>query len=200
MERLVLPCLRRPCPDLAQDRRGLLFHGLPQARDAGAEPMTGAELRALHLAAGLTQIDLARLAGVGRHAVQYWEGKAAFGPRGWALERIAEVIGPLPVPDYAACDARARGWRVSHLAALDAWSEARLADELARLAEGTAQWKARRRVACGAKTRKGLPCRNRSEPGKRRCKFHGGKSTGPRTAEGRARFAEAQRRRLGAVA
>jgi hypothetical protein len=32
-------------------------------------------------------------------------------------------------------------------------------------------------------------------PGKRRCRFHGGLSTGPKTEEGRARIAEAQRRR-----
>ncbi len=31
--------------------------------------------------------------------------------------------------------------------------------------------------------------------GKRRCRFHGGMSTGPRTKAGRARIAEAQRRR-----
>lgn len=51
------------------------------------------------------------------------------------------------------------------------------------------------RVICGAKTRKGTPCRCKSEPGKRRCKFHGGMSTGPKTPEGRQRIAEAQRRR-----
>jgi hypothetical protein len=54
---------------------------------------------------------------------------------------------------------------------------------------------ARRRVPCGAKTRKGQPCRNKSEPGRQRCKFHGGRSTGLKTPEGRARIAEAQRRR-----
>ena len=32
------------------------------------------------------------------------------------------------------------------------------------------------------------------EAGKRRCRFHGGMSTGPKTTEGRARIAEAQRR------
>ena len=53
----------------------------------------------------------------------------------------------------------------------------------------------KRRVPCGARTRKGHPCRNLSEPGRRRCKFHGGKSTGPRTAEGRARIAAAMRER-----
>jgi DNA-binding XRE family transcriptional regulator len=48
---------------------------------------------------------------------------------------------------------------------------------------------------CGARTRKGTPCKCKALPGKQRCKFHGGMSTGPKTAEGRARIAEAQRRR-----
>jgi hypothetical protein len=48
---------------------------------------------------------------------------------------------------------------------------------------------------CCAKTRAGAPCIMRVVPGKRRCRFHGGLSTGPRTVEGRARIAEAQRRR-----
>lgn len=51
------------------------------------------------------------------------------------------------------------------------------------------------RPRCGARTRKGAPCLVRVEPGKRRCRFHGGLSTGPRTAEGKARIAAAQRRR-----
>jgi hypothetical protein len=51
------------------------------------------------------------------------------------------------------------------------------------------------RPRCGAKTRKGTPCLVRVEAGKRRCRFHGGLSTGPRTPEGKARIAAAQRRR-----
>lgn len=44
------------------------------------------------------------------------------------------------------------------------------------------------RVKCGAKRhRDGQPCKALSEPGKRRCRFHGGRSTGPRTPEGKAR-------------
>ncbi|WP_156880311.1 HGGxSTG domain-containing protein [Thermomonas fusca] len=44
------------------------------------------------------------------------------------------------------------------------------------------------RVQCGAKRhRDGQPCQAKSEPGKRRCRFHGGRSTGPKTPEGRAR-------------
>lgn len=58
-----------------------------------------------------------------------------------------------------------------------------------------AQRLARLRVLCGARTRKGGACSNKSEPGKRRCKFHGGKSTGAKTPEGIERIAEAQKQR-----
>ena len=37
------------------------------------------------------------------------------------------------------------------------------------------------RPRCCAKTRAGAPCIMRVVPGKRRCRFHGGLSTGPRT-------------------
>jgi hypothetical protein len=53
----------------------------------------------------------------------------------------------------------------------------------------------KQRPFCGAKTRKGLLCVARAVPGSRRCRMHGGASTGPRTPEGRARIADAQRRR-----
>ena len=43
---------------------------------------------------------------------------------------------------------------------------------------------------CGAKARSGLPCRAPAMKNGR-CQMHGGKSTGPRTAEGRARMAAA---------
>ena len=51
---------------------------------------------------------------------------------------------------------------------------------------------------CGARTRKGTPCKAKALPGKTRCKFHGGMSTGPKTAEGRQKIADAQRRRWAA--
>ena len=44
---------------------------------------------------------------------------------------------------------------------------------------------------CRAKTRKGTPCQNPVVTGRSRCRMHGGKSTGPRTAEGKARAAAA---------
>jgi hypothetical protein len=44
------------------------------------------------------------------------------------------------------------------------------------------------RVVCGGRRRSdGKPCEALSVPGKRRCKWHGGCSTGPRTAEGKVK-------------
>ena len=45
------------------------------------------------------------------------------------------------------------------------------------------------RPICGAKTRQGRPCIRRAVAGKLRCPNHGGLSTGPKTAEGKARVA-----------
>jgi hypothetical protein len=39
------------------------------------------------------------------------------------------------------------------------------------------------RPRCGARNRRGCPCAVRVEPGKKRCRFHGGLSTGPRTGK-----------------
>ena len=47
-------------------------------------------------------------------------------------------------------------------------------------------------LLCGARTRSNSPCAKYPIKGKRRCRLHGGLSTGPRTAEGRARIAAAQ--------
>ena len=44
---------------------------------------------------------------------------------------------------------------------------------------------------CLAKTRKGTACQKPPIKGKRRCRLHGGLSTGPKTAEGKARIAAA---------
>jgi DNA-binding XRE family transcriptional regulator len=179
--------------------------------------LTGQELAALRREAGMTQTQLALLAGFGRHAVSYWETKPTVDPRGWAPKRMFEVLGITVVPqletstragararhgvlsdlDRYIAEAMARG--KARLAAKERTTQARRAATARATQERlTARERAaqtRRRVPCGARTRKGQPCRMLSVPGRRRCKLHGGMSTGPRTAEGRARIAEAQRRR-----
>lgn len=46
-----------------------------------------------------------------------------------------------------------------------------------------------RGLACGAKTRAGTPCKQVSIYANGRCKLHGGLSTGPTTAAGKAKSA-----------
>ena len=153
--------------------------------------MTGAELRAHRKAAGLSQVELARRAGVGRHSVQYWEDKPRLPHWGWATGRLLAALG---LRDYWATNTRARSWGLTRPDPWQARLDAEVEAKLAGLREREAARAARRRVVCWARTRKGQTCRLLSEPGRQRCKFHGGKSTGPRTVEGRATIAEAQRR------
>ena len=71
----------------------------------------------------------------------------------------------------------------------------------------TLDWDAIERIAasvwprwglpCGARTRSGGRCRGLRVIGKRRCRMHGGKSTGPTTSEGRARIAASNQRWAG---
>ena len=44
---------------------------------------------------------------------------------------------------------------------------------------------------CLAKTRRGTECQKPAMTGRNRCQLHGGRSTGPKTPEGRARIAAA---------
>jgi hypothetical protein len=48
---------------------------------------------------------------------------------------------------------------------------------------------------CGAKTRAGGTCQMRVVMFRKRCRLHGGLSTGPTTPEGRAAIADSNRRR-----
>ncbi|WP_209599711.1 helix-turn-helix transcriptional regulator [Ruegeria sp. HKCCSA071] len=150
--------------------------------------LTGKDIRAARKARGLNQTELGKLVGCGRHTVSYWENKTRLSRR-CACADICEALGLAKrlLADWS--------WFRDHQQeAIDRRVEA----ELQRAREAEERRKATRRVPCGAKTRKGHPCRALSEPGKRRCRFHGGKSTGPRTEAGRKQIAEAQRRRWAA--
>ena len=51
-----------------------------------------------------------------------------------------------------------------------------------------ADWPGQR---CGAKTRRGTACQRPASKRNGRCRLHGGRSTGPKSAEGRAKIAAA---------
>lgn len=139
-------------------------NGMSQPRST----LSGADLRALRHAEQFTQEELAAVAGVSRQAIGYWERRDIVEREGYALELILLALGFDSL-------AHACWW-------LDERHEA-----LAKSAGGDDQ-----RRSCGAKTGQGQPCSRLPEPGRKRCRYHGGCSTGPRTSKGRSRISEAQ--------
>lgn len=167
------------------------------AHDTRTPPTTGAQLQAVRRDAGYSQSALACLIGCSRNAVSYWENQSVIDNgslRYGVPKRIGKALGFEPLP-INRTSTRARGdgvllWHDAQQRSLDR--------EFERLKARLASSAARHRQQCGAQTRKGQPCRNMSEAGRRRCKFHGGCSTGPKTAEGKARISEAQKARWAA--
>ena len=49
----------------------------------------------------------------------------------------------------------------------------------------------RQKIKCEARTRSGGSCQMKVVTGKKRCRLHGGLSTGPKTTEGKKRSLEA---------
>lgn len=146
--------------------------------------ITGKALAERRKAAGYTQTDLARLIGCGRHAVSYWETKPALSLRWGVPKQIAGLLGIPILPRIR--QPRVTAWGAACERACRIKGPVR-----ARANQGVLQSD----VRCGAKARAGHPCKRRPEPGRKRCRNHGGKSTGPKTLEGRERIAEAQRKR-----
>lgn len=153
--------------------------------------MTGAELAAIRKAAGLSQTELAQRVGIGRHAVSYWECKAKIDLSARAVKRVAKVLALPDAPVVIPVMMPLVNKRTEEMARQDALNLAMIQAVEAQIV----LFAAKLCVRCGAQTRNNTACRMKSEPGKRRCKFHGGKSTGPRTANGKVRIAQAQRAR-----
>ena len=139
---------------------------------------SGRQLRAARVLAGLTQAQLAQQAGFHERACRYWEARGDDPPTTTpsSLAKIEAALGRRACFEVTC--------RERH------WCRKMLERGLSRTG---LPLKRKFRPRCCAKTRAGVPCIMRVVPGKRRCRFHGGLSTGPRTAEGRARIAEAQR-------
>lgn len=126
-------------------------------------------------------------------------------PAGWIHEAA------LPLIERAESNVREaedRRWREVRFRDEEIWiatQMARLEDKRkAKAAKCVAQSERRlgpkltghSRKLCGARTRSrdSAPCQCKVVPGRTRCRFHGGLSTGPRTPEGKARCAEGVRR------
>lgn len=158
--------------------------GGKQSAHYHASHMTADRLREARRLAGWSQRELARRAGVHAQTVKYWERRSGI-IGGHAVRRFKEAL-------LAAGKAMQEGFAPSPseplLAPFNAVRDTLTPEPLHGLPKPSP-------AKCGARTRKGTPCNARPVPGKRRCKFHGGLSTGARTPEGRERIAAAQRRR-----
>ncbi|WP_198731798.1 helix-turn-helix domain-containing protein [Paracoccus tegillarcae] len=154
--------------------------------------MTGTELTALRRRVGLSQAALARRIGVSRQTISYWEGKPALDGRSTILERISEYLNSEDAHRLRSSRPGLGFVRLHFLGSVSRHQMKIVSDAMA-IRRITLASIAQR--PCKAMTRAGTPCRLQSEPGKQRCRLHGGLSTGPRTAEGKARIAAAQRRR-----
>jgi transcriptional regulator with XRE-family HTH domain len=150
-----------------------------------AVPISGRDLAKHRERSDLTQSELGALAGFGRHTVSYWENKPILALASPAVLAMLEALG---VPYYRTS---------THARVMGSYSAARASVEVAREGAPLSPFLSASggRKKCGAQTRRGSPCQTLAIPGKQRCKFHGGRSTGPRTASGKARIAEAQRER-----
>ena len=176
----------------------------------------GAQIRAGRALLGWTRADLANTAGLHRNAVAYWERHdvipTAMIP--YAVKRMAAALleaGVKPVMSPAAGVRLVRGDQIPrttrspaparHGVSHGATAGPRHVGARHGVQDAAARPKAARSTAdreeaprCGARTRRGTAC-VRKGLANGRCPNHGGKSTGPKTAEGRARIAARQRLR-----
>jgi hypothetical protein len=71
----------------------------------------------------------------------------------------------------------------------DDWREELRRRLLPRLRQEIELYRRENRPRCCARTKAGTPCKTKAVPGRKRCRWHGGLSTGPRTPEGKAKVA-----------
>ena len=138
--------------------------------------MKGSELKQSRIAHNLSRRMLASMTGLHPDSIRYWEQKPVVDIRGYGPRLIFKALG-LEVPEPPV---------KQRSGPLRAFVDFRTPSARAR--QGVIE-------RCGAKTRSGTPCKCKPMPHKRRCKYHGGASTGSRTPEGRQRQSEAQHRR-----
>lgn len=138
--------------------------------------MTGYELRQARTALNLSRKMLGILTGLHPDTIRYWEHKPLVDAQGYAPRLIIKALGlQIPEPPLT------RRLRPQSMFV-------NFATPAVRARHGEIE-------RCGAKTRKSTLCQCKPLPNKRRCKYHGGASTGSKTPEGRQRQSEAQHRR-----
>jgi hypothetical protein len=150
---------------------------------------TGSILRKERERLGLTRARLASLAKLHPNSVKRLEGMTVLSPESWhSIGRVTAVLKGMgaDIPDVPG------RYRDRHAASILSPAARLLVAPSTRTAQS--RLPRAQRPRCEARTRKGTPCQCQALKNGR-CRLHGGLSTGPKTPEGRARIAEAQRRR-----
>jgi len=145
------------------------------------------ELRAARKTVGWSQADLGKRAGFSLRAVAYHEQK-----KGGRIDGVAPAAFRAVLLEVGATLAPLPPRRVPPPSTLELMMYSRPA-KIKVLRDQDAPRPAKPPpLICGAKKRDGDPCKAKGVPGKKRCRNHGGLSTGPRTAEGLAIISRAQ--------
>ncbi len=155
---------------------------------------TGRQLRAARVLLGWTRAALARAAMLHPNSVAYWEAQESIRAAS-QIVGCQKLLGALKRGGCELLSSPAPGVRLCAPEPILASPGGR-ARASWTLTNGGVRTKSQNieKRPCGAKTRKGAPCR-RQGLANGRCRNHGGCSTGPRTAEGREAIANCQRQR-----
>lgn len=108
---------------------------------------------------------------------------------GIKYSQVAKAKPPAPSPELTDHSARARVTSVPLPELMPASQACARAYDSGRAKHRKIAPRSHQRAnKCGAtRHRDGQPCQAKPEPGKRRCRFHGGRSTGPKTEAGKAK-------------
>ena len=166
-----------------------------------AKVVTGAQLRAGRALLGWSRRALARAARLHENSVARWERAATLLQEPYGARRLREAMEGAgvrffirPSPGVRLCNRPsfvmppARRLRPLH------GVPRFLQLSCDRRPKTPSQRRNGAPRLCGARTRAGRTCRRRPMPNGK-CRLHGGASTGPKTAAGRARLSELQKRR-----
>jgi len=151
--------------------------------------VTGSDLKELRRMFGFSRRQLAIHIEVHPDTIRYWERKTLLSAYAKVPMQILQELG-IGVLDVSTVLRSVRFKRlITHLTI----------ERPRELAEPTPEEGGaiggNKISSCAAKTRTGSLCQAKPVPGRKRCRMHGGLSTGPKTEAGRMRISRAQKKR-----
>lgn len=159
--------------------------------------MKGSDLKELRKGAKLSRPKLAAQIGVHSDTIKYWEQAGRVTERDRVPNLMLEALG-LSWKEAEESLTWTRQTQVE-VEKMRAGAGARHGVFFDYSEPGGTNAPRKPRIECGAKTRAGGFCKAKAVDGKKRCRMHGGLSTGPKTQAGRERISRAQKERWASV-